>query len=185
MLSIQKCPADKTRPGYVPPSTFNTPSTSKTIFVKLVILESPPSCVDKEKTIMEGEVLFIPQPLAKLPIKRKPPTCHHCGELEHTRPKCPHREAQRKTNRQALKTPMCHQCGVSSHVQPKGPPPQTKPPRHHEPPPRNPSRRHQQAYSSKEDLGPQEALCGETKDYRKGTPFVSSFMRDLVKYLEL
>jgi hypothetical protein len=28
--------------------------------VKLVIPESPPSCVDKEKTVMEGEVPVIP-----------------------------------------------------------------------------------------------------------------------------
>jgi hypothetical protein len=64
----------------------------KLFFVKLVILESPSSCVDKGKTVMEGEVLAIPQPLAMFPIRRKPPTCHHCGELEHIRPKCPHRQ---------------------------------------------------------------------------------------------
>jgi hypothetical protein len=93
MLSIQKCPTDKTGLGYVPPSTCETPSTSKTIFVKPVIPESPPSCVDKGKTVMEGEVLAIPQPLDKLPIRRNPPTCHHCGELEHIRPNCPHRQA--------------------------------------------------------------------------------------------
>jgi hypothetical protein len=34
MLSIQKCPTDKTRLGYVPPSTSDIPSTSYTIFVK-------------------------------------------------------------------------------------------------------------------------------------------------------
>jgi len=34
MLSIQKCPTDKNRLGYVPPSTFDIPSTSHTIFVK-------------------------------------------------------------------------------------------------------------------------------------------------------
>jgi len=42
MLSIQKCPTDKTGLGYVPPSTSDTPSTSQTIFVKPVIPESPP-----------------------------------------------------------------------------------------------------------------------------------------------
>jgi len=36
------CPTDKTGLGYVPPSTFDTPSTSKTIFMKPVIFESPP-----------------------------------------------------------------------------------------------------------------------------------------------
>jgi hypothetical protein len=93
LLSIQKCPTDKTSLKYVPLSTCKTPSTFKTIFVKPVIPESPPSCVDKGKTIMEGEVPAIPQPLAKLPIRRKPPTCHHCGELGHIKPKCPHRQA--------------------------------------------------------------------------------------------
>jgi hypothetical protein len=49
-------------------STSDIPSTSQTIFVKPVIPESPPSSVDKGKTVMDGEVPAIPQPLAKLPI---------------------------------------------------------------------------------------------------------------------
>jgi hypothetical protein len=81
MLSIQKCPTDKTGLGYVPTSISNTPSTSKTIFVRPVILESPPPRMDMGKAVMEGEVPFNPQPLVKLPIRRKSPTCHHCGEL--------------------------------------------------------------------------------------------------------
>jgi len=36
MLSIHKCPNDKTGLGYVPTSIFDTPSTSKTIFVRPV-----------------------------------------------------------------------------------------------------------------------------------------------------
>jgi hypothetical protein len=60
MLSIQKCPTDKTRLGYVPHSTPDTPSNSKTVFVKPAIPKSPPSCVDKGKTIMKGEVPDIP-----------------------------------------------------------------------------------------------------------------------------
>jgi hypothetical protein len=92
MLSIKKCPTDKTGLGYVPFSTPNTPSTSHTIFVKPVIPESPPASVDKGKTVMEGEVPVIPQPLAKLFIIRKPPICHNCGELGHIRPKCPHQQ---------------------------------------------------------------------------------------------
>jgi hypothetical protein len=115
MLSIQKCPTDKTGLGYVPPSSSDSPSTSQTIFMKPVIFESLPSSVDKGKTVMKEEVPVIPQPLAKLPIRRKPPTCHHCGELGHIRPKCPHRQVQRKTNWQVPKTPLCHQCRVSSH----------------------------------------------------------------------
>jgi hypothetical protein len=69
MLSIQKCPTDK-RLGYVPTSISDTPSTSKTIFVRLVISESPPPRMDKEKTVMEGEVPFNPQPLVKFPIRK-------------------------------------------------------------------------------------------------------------------
>jgi len=57
MPSIQKFPTDKTGLGYVPPSTSDTPSTSQTIFVKPVILNSPPLSVDKGKTVMDGEVL--------------------------------------------------------------------------------------------------------------------------------
>jgi len=60
MLSIQKCPTDKTGLGYVPPSTSDIPSTSRTIFVKLVIPKSPPLNVDKGKTVMDGEVPVIP-----------------------------------------------------------------------------------------------------------------------------
>jgi hypothetical protein len=60
MLSIQKCPTDKTGLGYVPPSISDTPFTSKTIFVKLVIPKSPPPRVDKGKAVMEGEVPIIP-----------------------------------------------------------------------------------------------------------------------------
>jgi len=88
---------------------------------------------------------------------------------------------------------MCHQCGVRSHVRPKGPPPQKKPPRHHGPPPRNPIPRHEQyqkptpaektwvpkkPYVEKLKTAEREFFC-------EGTPFVSSFMRDLVRYLEM
>jgi hypothetical protein len=52
MRSIQKCPTDKTELGYV--STSNTPSTSKTIFVKPVMSDTPPPKVDKGKAIMEA-----------------------------------------------------------------------------------------------------------------------------------
>jgi len=90
--------------------------------VKPVIPESPPSSLDKGNIVMDGEVPVIPQPLAKLPIRRKPSTCHLFSELGHIRPKCPHQQVQRKINLQAPKTPMCHQCGVSIHVQPRCPP---------------------------------------------------------------
>jgi hypothetical protein len=55
--------------------------------VKLVIPDSPPLRVDKGKAVMDGEVPVNSQPLFKLPIRRKPPTCHHCGKLGHIRPK--------------------------------------------------------------------------------------------------
>jgi len=191
MLSIQKCLTDKTGLGFVPPFTSDTPSTSQTIFVKPVILVSPLSSVDKGKNVMEGEVPVIPQPLTKLPIKRKTPTCHHCGELRYIRPKCPHRQVQRKTNWQAPKTRMSHQCGVSSHVRPKGPPP--KLPRHHEPPPRNPVPRHQlqqKPTPAKKTWAPKKLYIEKQKTAEKeifyeGTSSVSSFMQDLVRYLEL
>jgi hypothetical protein len=139
MLSIQKCPTDKTRLRYVPPSTSDTLSTSQTIFVKPVIPESPPSSVDKGKIVIDGEVPVIPQRLAKLPIRRKPPTCHHCGEPRHIRPKSHIGKLRGRKSGRLLKTPMCHQCGVS---RPRCPPP--KPPRHHGSPRRNYVPRHQQ-----------------------------------------
>jgi hypothetical protein len=142
MLSIQKCLTNKTGLGYVPSSIFDTPSTSKTIFVKPVISESPPPRVDKGKVVMEGEVPIIPQPPVKLPIRRKPLTCHHCGKAGHIRPNCPQWQVQRKKKWQAPKTPMCHQCGVSSHIRPKCPQPKSL--RQHRSPPRNHVPKHQQ-----------------------------------------
>jgi hypothetical protein len=135
LLSIQKCPTDKTGLGYVPPSTSDIPSTSQTIFVKPVIPESPPSIVDRGKTDMDGEVPVIPQPPAKLHIRRKPLKCHHCGEPRHIMPNCPHRQVQMKKKWQTPKTPMRHKCGVSSHMRPRCPLP--KPLRHYRSPPRN------------------------------------------------
>jgi hypothetical protein len=44
MLSIQKCPTNEIGLGYVP--TSDTPSTSKTIFMKLVIPDTPRPKVD-------------------------------------------------------------------------------------------------------------------------------------------
>jgi hypothetical protein len=137
------------------------------------------------------EVPVIPQPLAKLPIRRKTPTCHHCGELGHIRPKSPHRQVQRKTNWQASKTPMCHQCGVSSHVRPRCPRP--KPPRHHGPRPKNLVLRHQLQQKptlAKKTWVPKKLYIEKQKTAEKeifyeGASSVSSFMQDLVRYLEL
>jgi hypothetical protein len=137
---------------------------------------------------MDGEVPVIPQPLAKLPIRRKPPTCHHCVEPGHIRPKCPHRQAQRKKKWKAPKTPMCHQCGVNK---PRSPPP--KPPRHHRSPPRNHVPRHQQLQKPTQakktwvpkKLYMKEQKTEERKIFYEGTSSASSFMEDLVRYLTL
>jgi len=48
MLSIQKSPPDKTGLGYVAPPS-DIPSTSRTVFVKPIVLEPPPTVVDKGK----------------------------------------------------------------------------------------------------------------------------------------
>jgi hypothetical protein len=36
-------------------SIFNIPSTSKTVFVKPIVFEPPPACVDKGKAVIGGE----------------------------------------------------------------------------------------------------------------------------------
>jgi hypothetical protein len=191
MLSIQKCPTDKTGLGYVPTSISDTPFTSKTIFVRLVIPKSPPPRMDKGKAVMEGEVPINPHPLFKLPIKRKPPSCHHCSELGHIRPNCPFRQVQQKKKWLAPKTPMCHQCGVSSHIRPRCPPP--KPPKQHRSPPRNHDPKHQQLQKpiqAKRTWVPKKLYMEEQKTVGRkisyeGTSSASSFMQDLVKFLAL
>jgi hypothetical protein len=55
MLSIQKSPTDKTGLGYVAPPT-NTPSTSKTIFLKPAVLDPPPIAEDKRKDKINDDV---------------------------------------------------------------------------------------------------------------------------------
>jgi hypothetical protein len=93
MLSIQKCPTNKTRLEYVPASTSDTPSTSQTIFVKPAIPESPTSIVDKGKNYYGWGSTSHPSAFGQASyIRIKPPTCHHCGEPGHIRPKCPHQQ---------------------------------------------------------------------------------------------
>jgi hypothetical protein len=55
MLSIQKSPTDKTGLGYVAPPT-NTPSTSKTIFLKPAVPDPPPIAEDKRKDKINDDV---------------------------------------------------------------------------------------------------------------------------------
>jgi hypothetical protein len=182
MLSIQKCQTDKTGLEYVP--TSDASSTSKTIFVKPVIPYTPPTKVDKGKAVMEMGVRFIPQPPAKLPIRRKLLTCHHYDESEHIRPNCPHRRVQRKEKWQAPKTPMCHQCGVSSHVKPRCPP--LKPSKHPKSQPRNQVTKHQQL--QKPTQAKKAWVLKKTAEREisgEGTPCARSFMQDLVRFLAL
>jgi RNase P subunit RPR2 len=137
--------------------------------------------MDKGKAKMEAKVSFIPQPSAKLPIRRKPLTCHHCDEPGHIRPNCPHRQVQRKKKWQAPKTPMCQQCGVSSHVKYRYPPL-----KHPKSPPRNQVPKHQQPQKptqAKKTWIPKKTTEREISD--EGTHSASSFMQDLVRFLAL
>jgi arsenate reductase-like glutaredoxin family protein len=85
MLSIQKSPTDKTRLGYVA-SSFDIPSTSRTVFVKPTIPEPPSISLDKGKEVIDGDVQAIAIVTQKPPIIRRPPICHHCGLSGHIRP---------------------------------------------------------------------------------------------------
>jgi hypothetical protein len=133
---------------------------------------------------MEGEVPFNPQPLVKLPIRKKPPTCHHCGKLGHIRPNCPHWQVQQKKKWLAPKTLMCYQCGVSSHIGLRYPPP--KPPKHHRSPPRNHVPKLQQLQKPtqvKKTWVPKKTAAREISS--EGTSSASTFMQDLVRFLTL
>jgi len=61
MLSIQKSPIDKIGLGYVAPPS-DTPSTSRTIFVKPAVPEPPPTVEDKGKDKIDGDVLGTQKP---------------------------------------------------------------------------------------------------------------------------
>jgi hypothetical protein len=83
MLSIQKSPTDKTRLGYVAPPS-DIPSTSRTVFVKPLVPETPPTIKDKGKDKVNGDV-----PVTQnLPTIRRSPICHHCGLSGHVQPQC-------------------------------------------------------------------------------------------------
>jgi hypothetical protein len=71
MLSIQKNPTDKTGLGYAAPPT-DTPSTSKTVFVKPAV-PNPPLVEDKGKDKLNGDVPGTQKP----PSIRRSPICHH------------------------------------------------------------------------------------------------------------
>jgi hypothetical protein len=99
MLSIQKCPHDKTGLGYVA-SSSDVPSSSKTVFVPPTVPELPPVIEDKQKEKVNDDVLGTQHPHS---IKR-PPICHHCGLSGHVRPQCSLLKAQKaKAKKEAPK----------------------------------------------------------------------------------
>jgi hypothetical protein len=83
MLSIQKSSTDKIGLGYVAPSS-DVPSISKTVFVKLVVPEPPPTAEDKGKDKIIGDG----QGTQKPPSIRRSSICHHCGLSGHVHPQC-------------------------------------------------------------------------------------------------
>jgi hypothetical protein len=72
MLSIQKSPTDKTGLRYVAPPS-DTPSTSRAIFVKPVVLDHPPTVEDKGNDKLNGDVPGTQKP----PSSRRSPICYH------------------------------------------------------------------------------------------------------------
>jgi hypothetical protein len=96
------------------------------------------------------------------------------------------------------KTPICHQCGVHNHVRPRGPQPQKDPPRKTGPYTRYPAPRHQrqqqrfapvkQAWLPKNNKSQyhEEKPQKPKKDpsYEE-LPIAGSFMRSLIRYMEL
>jgi hypothetical protein len=81
MLSIQKSPTDKTGLGYVA-SSSDAPSSSKTVFVKPIASEPPPTVEDKGKDKVNDDVLGTQEPHSI----RRAPICHHCGLSGHVCP---------------------------------------------------------------------------------------------------
>jgi hypothetical protein len=90
MLSIRKSPIDKTGLGYVAPHS-DTPSTSRTIFVKPAVPEPPPTVEDKGKDKLNRDILGTQKP----PSIRKSSICHHCGLSGHVRPQRSFLKAQK------------------------------------------------------------------------------------------
>jgi hypothetical protein len=90
MLSIQKSPTDKTGLGYVA-SSYDAPSTLKTVFVKPAVPEPAPTTEDKEKDKLNDDVPGTQKPHSI----RRAPICHHCGLSGHVRPQCSLLKAQK------------------------------------------------------------------------------------------
>jgi hypothetical protein len=94
MLSIQKSPTDKTGLGYVAPPS-NIPSTSRTVFVKPVVPEPPPTVEDKWKDKINGDVPGTQKP----PSIKKYPICHHCDLNGMSDPSTPFLKHKRQRSR--------------------------------------------------------------------------------------
>jgi hypothetical protein len=65
------------------------------MFVKPIVPEPPPACVDKGKAVIGRDVLVVAKPTQKPPTMRGPPICNHCGLSGYIWPKCPLLKAQR------------------------------------------------------------------------------------------
>jgi hypothetical protein len=83
MLCIQKSPTDKTGLVYVAPPS-ETPSNSRTVFVKPAVPEPPPIVEDKGKDKLNRDILGTQKPHSII----KYSICHHCGLSGHVRPQC-------------------------------------------------------------------------------------------------
>jgi hypothetical protein len=79
MLSIQKSPTNKTGLRYIA-------STSKTVFVKPIVPEPPPTRMGKGKAVIGRDVPAVANSTQKPPTIKGPPICHHCGLSGHIRP---------------------------------------------------------------------------------------------------
>jgi hypothetical protein len=81
MLSIKKSPTDKTGLRYVAPPS-DIPSTSRTVFVKLIVPKPPLIVMDKGNDVISGHIPVTQKP----PTIRRPLICHHCGLSGYIRP---------------------------------------------------------------------------------------------------
>jgi hypothetical protein len=114
MLSIQKSPNDKTGLGYVAPSS-DVPSSSKTVFVKPIVLEPPPTVEDKGKDKVNDDVPGTQEPHSI----RRPPICHHCGLSGHVHPQCSLLKAQKDKAKKEV--PRQAHCGTRPGAQHRTP----------------------------------------------------------------
>jgi hypothetical protein len=101
MLSIQKSPIDKTRLEYVA-STSDIPSTSKIVFIMPTVPEPPPTCLERGKEVIGGDVLAIAKATQKRPTIRRPLMPPLWCLSGHIRPQCSLLKAQRSKVKKEL-----------------------------------------------------------------------------------